>query len=185
MMVSTGAVLATTPIQLLAFGTITPVAILANLAAIPIAAFATAGPRPGPGAHADSGRDAGRRARRIGRRGGARRPGAGRRARCGAARRPPSPSTAPAFAALGAAVVAVWLLRPGPRRRPARGTLGFRLVATGLAVCALLSGPPLSGRLLSGRPLWPPDVDGDGRLTLHFLDVGQGDAAALRTPHGS
>jgi competence protein ComEC len=27
-------------------------------------------------------------------------------------------------------------------------------------------------------------TDGDGSLTLHFLDVGQGDAAALRTPAG-
>ncbi len=30
----------------------------------------------------------------------------------------------------------------------------------------------------------PQPGGGDGRLTLHFLDVGQGDAALIRTPHG-
>jgi competence protein ComEC len=29
-----------------------------------------------------------------------------------------------------------------------------------------------------------PSSDRDGALTVHFLDVGQGDAAVLRTPHG-
>lgn len=38
--------------------------------------------------------------------------------------------------------------------------------------------------LLVARDGWPRGGDDNGSLTLHFLDVGQGDAAAIRTPAG-
>jgi competence protein ComEC len=59
---------------------------------------------------------------------------------------------------------------------PSRGSSGLaagRLMLAGAAGAWLTLMPALR---------MPPS--GAGRLTLHFVDVGQGDAAVLRTPHG-
>ena len=75
--------------------------------------------------------------------------------------------------ALGAGAVLSWVglaWDPGARRRIGLRTRAYVLVAG--AAAALLLWPPLS----AGR--------GGGGVEVHFLDVGQGDAAAVRTRRG-
>ncbi|HEY2805000.1 MAG TPA: ComEC/Rec2 family competence protein [Gemmatimonadales bacterium] len=172
---SAGAVLATAPIQALAFGTLTPIGVLSNLIAIPLATFTTPalalalllGTIPGAmpaaalaasaaglgldgleqiAATAQSGWGAGMEIAR------------------------------PLFVAVLLAIIAIWLLRAAPRRLGVRPVFGWRLTSAGLAVIGVFAWSPM---LRTGAA-----PDGDGRLTLHFLDVGQGDAEAIRTPHG-
>lgn len=173
--VSTGAVLATAPIQMIAFGSVTPIAIVANLVAIPIAAFATPAlalalvlsATPGAMAAAEVTASA-----------------AGLSldaleqvaSRAASVEWATATVDAPLVGGLAAAALAFWLLRAGQGRRPARHVLTARVLSVGAAVAAGLAWSPLLASLDV------PDVD--GRLALHFLSVGQGDAAVLRTPRG-
>ena len=168
---SVGATLATAPITALALGTVAPVGIAVNFAAIPLAALAV------PGVIASL------------------------------LVLPLVPVIAGALAAgaglclhllelaavAGAAVpFGHVMLEPGDT---AAG-LGW-LAGLGGALWAIGSGNTLAetGRrvgwmttawlwvgLMRGLPAF--SADGDGGLALHFLDVGQGDAAAIRTPGG-
>jgi competence protein ComEC len=175
--VSVGATLATTPFQLLAFGTITPIGIAANLAAIPLAAFAVptlalallVAALPVPGAMAAAAIPAGAAGIAL--------DGLEQVAALAArASWATFDVDASALAAVLAAALAFWLLRAGPPRRPARTVLAARGLLAAGAVAAIGCWRP-----------WLPGhagADGDGRLALHLLAVGQGDAAAIRTPHG-
>lgn len=175
--VSVGATLATSPVQALAFGTITPVGILANLAAIPLAAFAVPAlalalaiaSLPLPGAMALAAYPAAA--------GGLALDGLERAASWAAGVSWATFTAEPRvpIAVIGAAV-GYWLLRPGPRRRRAGAVLAARLMRCGALVLAAACWVPVFGGASGG--------DGDGGLTLHFLAVGQGDATAIRTPHG-
>jgi competence protein ComEC len=62
------------------------------------------------------------------------------------------------------------------RRRSATRALGARTALALACLSALFLAPPLHANAASG--------DGDGRLAIHFLAVGQGDGALVRTPHG-
>lgn len=168
---SVGATLATAPITAVALGTVAPVGILVNFAAIPLAGFAV------PGVLASL------------------------------LLLPLAPAVAGAMAAgagfclhllelaatAGAAVPhGHLLLEPGDT---AQGLLwlvgllaglwaigsGNTLAETGRRLGWLVTGLLWAG-LLRAVPL--RSADGDRDLTLHFLDVGQGDAAAIRTPGG-
>lgn len=59
---------------------------------------------------------------------------------------------------------------------PARGTTTLAITRAGVASAAVL--------WVALLPSVRLPQSGSGRLTLFFLDVGQGDAAVLRTPHG-
>jgi len=174
--ISVGATLATAPLQLLAFGTITPIGIVANLAAVPLAAFAvpslalallvSALPLPGvlaaaaiPAGAAGLALDALEQTATVASR----------------ASWATLEVQRTGLAAAGAALLAVWLLRRG-RRRAARAELASRGVLAAASLAALGCWSPL----LNGRA----GADGDGRLALHLLAVGQGDATAIGTPHG-
>ncbi|HUF35278.1 MAG TPA: ComEC/Rec2 family competence protein [Gemmatimonadales bacterium] len=168
---SVGATLATAPITAVALGTVAPVGILVNFAAIPLAGFAV------PGVIASL------------------------------LLLPLTPAVAGAMAAgagfclhlleLAAAAGAAvphghLLLEPGDT---AQGVLW--LAGLGAGLWAIGSGNTLAetgrrlawvatGLLWAGllRAVPVSSADGDRDLTLHFLDVGQGDAAAIRTPGG-
>jgi competence protein ComEC len=176
--VSAGAFLATAPISVLAFGTIAPVAVVANLAAVPLAALAVPAialalmvawlPLAGSGAVAALPAAVAGLALDV----------LDRVTRLAAA--PPWASVAVEQRVLAALVTAVgaWLVlraaRTGEREGFAR--LGVRLAAAGVvAACAVVWQPVIAA--------WDSS-DGDGLLTLHFLAVGEGDAAVLRTPAG-
>jgi len=149
--VSVGATLATAPVQLLAFGTLTPIGILANLGAIPLAAAAA-------GLSLD-----------------------GLEWVANVAARVPWATfeiAAPGAAAAAAALLALWLLRDGPRRRSPRAVLIARTLTAGGALLAAGCWAPLLTVPGAGS------ADGEPVLALHFLAVGQGDATAVRTPHG-
>lgn len=180
--VSIGTTLATAPVTILAFGTTTPAAIVANVAAVPLAAgivpaiaLALAVAAPGgdaalalagiPAAAADLGLAALERV---------------------AAWAGGIPHATVTFEhralAAAAALLVAWLVlrRPARAARPRRAPalLAGRVVPAGLlALGALAWSPVLDGATRSRAP--------QGPLTLHFLPVGQGDGTAIRTPGGS
>jgi competence protein ComEC len=170
--VSIGATLATAPVTLLVFGTVTPAAILANVAAVPLAAVAVpaialsllAAPFP-PVAHAAAaGAGLGLDLLDIVATHAADWPW-GRWA-----------ADEPRTASLALGVAALMLLARVPRRGNAVRALRARgaLAAAAVGACAACI------------PIIRSDVRGyrSGRLTIHFLSVGQGDAAVVRTPGG-
>jgi competence protein ComEC len=166
---SVGATAATAPFSALMFGAIAPVGIVLNLVAIPLAAVAV------PGVLASL------------------------------LMEPIWPAAAEAFARgsgillslleqvarFGAAVPGGnWSLEPG--------WPSAVLAAGGLALLLAVVGGRATGREAGRRLTWVaaillgstavfdagPAPDSGSSLTLHFLNVGQGDAAVLRTPHG-
>lgn len=176
--VSAGAVLATTPVQLAGFGTASPVAIVSNLVAIPVTTLAIPtlalslglASLPGPFAASCAGVAAAASAplldllERVA------------SVAAGLEWGTITPDEPLVAAALSLAV-AVWMLRPLPRVRRVGAVLAARgLLALGFVMAAAAWAPLLRR---------PGGADGEGRLALHFLAVGQGDAAAIRTPHGS
>lgn len=171
--VTTGAMVATAPVAVAVFGTVAPLALVANLVAAPAAAFAVpaialalilgAIPGAGPLAAVSAGA-AGvaldwleQTARAM-----AGLPFAGVEARPRAA------------AALVAAAAAWLLLRPlaWPARRPAGAQLAARATLAAAVTAAGVAWMPIAAR----------GADDHGRLALHFLPVGQGDAVAVQTP---
>jgi competence protein ComEC len=165
---SAGATLATAPIAALTLGRVAPIGILLNLVAIPLSALAMP-----PAILALLARAA-------------------------------MPELSAAFAAS-----AMWLLDlldatarwgatlPGAATDAAGGSVAAALPwALALVVAIWLVRGRTTAALAARRAAWagvlllwwPLAVPGsprtDGRLALHFLDVGQGDAAAIRTPHG-
>ena len=171
---SVGATLATAPITAWALGTVAPVGIALNFAAIPIAAVAV------PGVLVSllllSG-VAGARAAVRGRArasrctssswwppGGAARAGRPSAARAGAWRRARCPGSAPSGSVSGS--------RPAQHAGTRRARRAAWAATAGAVGCTRARGRR-SARVTARRG-----------LTLHFLDVGQGDAALLRTPGG-
>jgi len=174
--ISAGAVLATTPVQLVAFGTASPIAVLTNLVAVPVATLTipalalslAAAMLPGrlagvatlPAAAAGVGLDLLQRIAVVG---------------ADAGWGTLAPDNAVSAAAV-AVLLALWLLREVPRRRRTSAVLASRTLCAGLAgLCVQVWVPAVQG--IRG-------ADGDGRLALHFLAVGQGDAEVIRTPGG-
>jgi competence protein ComEC len=161
------ATLVTAPITALVFGTVAPIGIAANLLAIPLGAVAVPGvifaltlARLLPGLAALLAAGSGLGLELLDR-------------VAGCAARVPGGHVimVPGWPAalLWAGVLAVaWWLWNSPRRP--------WLVA---ARVAFVAAALVWGSLVARAPR-----DSDGVLTVHFLDVGQGDAAALRTPAG-
>ncbi|UCF39972.1 MAG: DNA internalization-related competence protein ComEC/Rec2 [Gemmatimonadota bacterium] len=158
---SLGATLATAPITAFAFGSVSPAGLLANLVAVPLAGVAVPGVLLSLGLGLMAG-------------------GAGlalaaveQTARwaallpAGYLSFAPGPGAAAPWAALLATVV--WLAR----RRPPWALVARRL----LLGCALASWAMLAVLAL-GSPR------SSGEVVIHLLDVGQGDAIAIRTPGG-
>ncbi|HET8633495.1 MAG TPA: DNA internalization-related competence protein ComEC/Rec2 [Gemmatimonadales bacterium] len=167
---SSGATLATAPITAAAFGTIPIAGIALNLVAIPLAALAVPGVIASLLLHGISAGLAGALAA-----------GAGLGlhgleivAHLGARIPHGCLMVAPGLrSALGAsAVLAVGLWAAG---RHVTAPVAARRVGVGLALaswCGVILAIPRGAH------------DGAAGLSLHFLDVGQGDAAVIRTPHG-
>ncbi len=167
---SVGAILATAPITAAVFGQVAPIAVVLNLIAVPIAALlvptlmaallcgtllpATAGAFAASGGILLQALEA---VARI----GASAPGAGV---------PDEPGFAGALPWLGAAVVALWAIH----RRTTPQEAARRLAWGGVAALWLS---------LVGQGIGTPAL-GEGQLALVFADVGQGDAALIRTPGG-
>lgn len=172
--ISAGAVLATAPIQALAFGMVAPIGIITNVVAIPVAMVTT----PALGLSLAACSLGGARLAAL----FASAAGLGLDllqavAAAGAALTgQPAPLAHPIAMTIAAMLLADWLLRPASRRLKARAVLGWRSASAGAAMLALLAWSPMLAS--AGAP------DGERRLTIHFLDVGQGDAAVIRTPHG-
>ncbi len=159
---SLGATLATAPITAFAFGTVAPIGLLTNLAAVPLAGVAV------PGIFASLGL------------GGPVAAGTGLALaaieRCatfaaavpgGQVRGTPGmPFAVPWMLVL---LAALWICRQRPDVRAFR-TRTAAVLAAGAWVAAIL--PAVAARR---------DANG---LSIYVLDVGQGDAIALRTPHG-
>ncbi|MES2125609.1 MAG: DNA internalization-related competence protein ComEC/Rec2 [Gemmatimonadota bacterium] len=167
---SVGATLATAPLTAFIFGQVAPIGVLLNLVAVPLTALAVPvllislvswSMLPGvAAAFATSGAwllDGLQAIARI----GAAAPGA---APAGI------PGIRPALPWLLAAATALWLV-------VGRTTAREALRRTGWGATAILWLP----LALSQRG---PEPLGDGRLALLFVDVGQGDAALVRTPKG-
>ena len=168
---SVGATLATAPITVIALGSVAPVGILVNFAAIPIAAVAVPGvlaslltlPLSSAVAGAlAAGAGLGLHLLELCASFGAAVP-------FGHALLEPGDTAAGALwlAALGIALWAIGTCNTVAETGRRLGWLATGLLWLGLARAAL----SLSG-------------DGGRDLALHFLDVGQGDAAAIRTPGG-
>ena len=168
---SVGATLATAPITAWALGTVAPVGILLNFAAIPVAAVAVPGvlaslllfpilePLARPFA---AGAGLALHLLEIIAVAGAAVPGGHQLMELA------SPGeTLPWVGALG---VGLWATAPRTTLPECGRRLGW------CAAVVLLWGPV--------RTVLPVAGDGGGDLSLHFLDVGQGDAAVLRTPGG-
>jgi competence protein ComEC len=161
------ATLLTAPITAFAFGTVAPVGVLANLVAIPLGSVAVPGVLLAllssllvPAASAVLAAGAGLALAVL-----------DLVARVAAAVPGGHLVTAPGWpAAIGWALVTgvAWWLWTAPRRP-------WLIAARVAFVLAIVSW---------GSLLWRTPRDSDGVLTVHFLDVGQGDAAALRTPAG-
>ena len=161
------ATLLTAPITALTFGTVAPVGILANLAGIPLGALAVPGvalalaasmvwPTAGDVLAAGAGSCLALLDLV-----------AGLASRIPAGHVITAPGWGPGMVWTGVGVVCWWLWH-APRRRGVRAArMAF------LAACAAWT-----------LVLALPARDREGALTVHFLDVGQGDAAVLRTPHG-
>ncbi len=167
---STGATLATAPITAGIFGTVPLIGIVLNLAAIPLAALAVPGVvasllvhpvLPGLAGALAAGAGLGLHALELLARAGAALPH-------GCLLVPPTLASA-----VGAGVVLMavrWAAGPFVTLpEAARRVAATLALASWIAALAVLPAPAGDGR--------------DG-LTLHFLDVGQGDGAAIRTPHG-
>src|SRR3989442_9235132 len=161
------ATLVTAPISAFAFGTVAPIGVLANLIAIPLAGVAVPGLvialmlswlASGPAHLIAAGAGLGLALLDLVARGAAGVPG-GHVVMVAGGR-------ATLLSSAGAA--AAWWLWNSPRRR--------WLIAARLAFCATIF---VATSLRDAFRL-----DAWRCLTVHFLDVGQGDAAALRTPNG-
>ena len=161
------ATLVTAPITAFAFGTVAPVGALVNLVAIPLAGVAVPGAMlalltslilPPVGALLARGAGAGLALLDLVARAGDGVPFG----------HVVMPAGVPAAAAWFAVLVVAWWLWRAPRRpwvRPARGLLVAAIVVWSAA-------------------FRPQSLDDCRCLAVSFLDVGQGDAAALRTPAG-
>jgi competence protein ComEC len=168
---SVGATLATAPITAWALGTVAPVGIVLNFAAIPIAAVAVPGVlvslllqpiAPVLARPFATGAGLLLHALELVAVGGAAVPWGHQLIEAG------NPAaTLPWALALG---VGLWITQPHNTRLEA----GRRTAWMATAILWITLG---RAQLLGA-------TDGDGSLTLHFLDVGQGDAAAIRTPAG-
>ena len=173
--VSGGATLATAPFSVLAFGTMAPAALVSNVLAVPLVgvvvpalaltlALAAAAPFAAPLVAGAAGAGIGLLDRVAG--------------LAGALPLATVPFERRLLPALVLAAVAATLLRPVPRsgRGAARRALGRRAVAAlALSSCAAAWWPAAPAAGSGYRPGW---------LRLHFLAVGEGDAAALESPGG-
>ena len=161
------ATLITAPITAFALGTVAPVGILANLVGIPLGALAVPGVALALGVSVVW-------------------PAAGALLAAGAgtclalldtladfASRVPAghfvtlPGIGPGALWTCVGLVCAWLWNAP--RRPGVRAARFAFLAAGVAWTLVLARPAR---------------DRDGAVTVHFLDVGQGDAAVVRTPHG-
>jgi competence protein ComEC len=174
--VSAGALVATTPITFLLFGVMTPAALLANLPAVPIAAAAV----PAVALALLLGA--------LGWDGGAALVAAGAglmldglelTARAAAAWPWAQVQIAGRVSAAAAALLAALVLLAPYRRSRVRRAGAQAAARAALALAAIAAA--MGSAVLAERAVMP---DGGSRLTLHFLAVGQGDAALLRTPRG-
>jgi competence protein ComEC len=185
--VSFGATVVTAPVSVLAFGTVSPVAPLANIAAIPLAALVVPAlavslalatlPLPGalevaslPASAASLGLSA---------------------LDWVAARAAALPLAQLSFerrlmAATVLAALAYLVLRPAGRFGVAQRSDRVEVSSARLVIRRLALAGGLAGVAAVWWPLAPAGASGyrAGWLTVHFLDVGQGDAAVLRTPAG-
>jgi competence protein ComEC len=185
--VSFGATLATAPVSVMAFGTVSPVAPLANVVAIPLAAFVVpalavslaVATLPLPGALAVASLPASAASLGL---------SALDRVAVWAAGLPLAQVSFEGrlLAATVLAALAYLVLRPATRfgvdgRRGGTEESSARLVMRRLVLAA-----GLAGVAAVWWPLAPARASGyrAGWLTVHFLDVGQGDAAVMRTPAG-
>jgi competence protein ComEC len=173
--VSGGATVATAPISILAFGTMAPAALVSNVLAVPVAGFVVPAlaltlalaallPAVAPLAAgaASVGLDALEGIARL----------------AGALPLATVPFDRRLLSALVLATLGAVLLRPYPRtgRRAALRALRGRLaLAAALSCCAAAWWPLLPDGASGYRAGW---------LALHFLAVGEGDAAAIVTPGG-
>jgi competence protein ComEC len=179
----TAATLATSPIAALHFGTVAPIAIAANLIAVPLCGLAV--PALALALLADAASTS--LAEFLGH--GASVLLGGLRLTAASAAAIPGGHAAIArhevMALLGAAAAAVFAvraLRAGEDRRRARTSsdagarrqrVRLRRIAAAAAATAVLAAWPVLARRT-----------GDGSLEIHAIDVGQGDALAVRTPAG-
>jgi competence protein ComEC len=168
---SVGATLATAPITAWSLGTVAPVGVLLNFAAIPVAALAVPGvlvslllePLVAPIARPfAAGAGLMLHLLEILARLGAAIPGGHQLLEAGTIG-----EAGPWLAALG---IGLWITASRNTLREAGRRGGWAVTAV---VWVGLARGPFGGV-----------GDGDQSLTLHFLDVGQGDAAAIRTPAG-